>query len=64
MKRSSRVARWMLIIGASGVLPAAIMRCDKAALNLQRGLFYGMGESLSELALDQVDLSAWTQQDE
>ena len=53
MKRSSRFLRWLLIVGAAGVLPAFVMRCDKAALNFQRGLFEGLGENVGELILSQ-----------
>ena len=53
MKRSSRFLRWFLIVGAAGVLPAFIMRCDKAALNFQRGLFITLGEDVGELIISQ-----------
>ena len=43
---------WLLLAGMSGMLPAFILRCDKAALNLQRGFFQGLGDSLSDLLLD------------
>ena len=53
MKRSSRFLRWLLIVGAAGVLPAFVMRCDKAALNFQRGLFIGLGEDVGALIISQ-----------
>jgi hypothetical protein len=37
-----------VLIAVAGVLPAFIMRCDKAALNFQRGFFQGLGLSVSE----------------
>ncbi len=51
--RSSRVVRWLILASMCGFLPAFILQCDKAALNLQRGFFYGLGQDLSGLALDQ-----------
>lgn len=56
MNRPSRLFRWFLIIGASGALPAFVMRCDKAALNFQRGLFRGLGEDVGGFLIGQVDL--------
>ena len=52
MKRTNRIFRWMVILGMSGVLPAFVLRCDKAALQLQRGFFYGLGDAAAELVLD------------
>lgn len=52
MKRTGRFVRWMMIVGASGVLPAFIMRCDKAALNLQRSFFEELGEFAAGLVVD------------
>jgi len=42
MTRYIRRARWKLISGAL-ILPAFFLQCDKAALNLQRGFFQGLG---------------------
>ena len=53
MNRRGRIMRWLVIVGMSGILPGFVMRCDKAALNFQRGLFQGLGEETSELLLDQ-----------
>lgn len=53
MNRRSRVVRWLMIIGVSGIMPAVIMRCDKAALNFQRGLFIGLGEDVGSLLINQ-----------
>ncbi len=53
MKCTGRFVRWMMIVGASGVLPAAIMRCDKAALNLQRAFWEELGVQTAGLVLDQ-----------
>ena len=43
-----------MIVAASGVLPAFILQCDKAALNFQRGLLRGLGEDVGTLILDSV----------
>ncbi|MCP4248710.1 MAG: hypothetical protein GY778_16825 [bacterium] len=43
-----------MIVGASGVLPAFVMRCDKAALNFQKGLTQGLGFEASELIADRA----------
>ena len=48
-----RVVRWLMIVGASGLLPAFVMRCDKAALNFQRGLFEGLGGSVGDFIVSQ-----------
>ena len=45
--------RWLLMVAATGVLPAFVMRCDKAALNFQRGLFEGLGMNASDVLVDQ-----------
>jgi len=42
----------MMIVGASGVMPAFIMRCDKAALNFQRGLFFEFGMQTADWVFD------------
>lgn len=55
MKTSSRVARGVrrfVLIAVAGVLPAFIMRCDKAALNFQRGFFQGLGLNVSGALVD------------
>ncbi len=48
---------WIAVL-AAGMLPAFVMRCDKAALNLQRGFYEGLGENLSEILLEQGFLTA------
>ena len=53
MNRRGRIMRWLVIVGMSGILPGFIMRCDKAALNFQRGLFQGLGEEAGDLLLTQ-----------
>ena len=53
MKRSTRLVRWLMIVSAAGIMPAFILRCDKAALNFQRGLMQGLGEDVAELLLTQ-----------
>ena len=50
--RFSRSFRWMLLVAMSGFLPAFFLKCDKAALNLQRGFFQGLGDSISDLLID------------
>ena len=55
MKRSyrySRSFRWLLLVAMSGFMPAFLLKCDKAFLNLQRGFFEGLGESFSDLLID------------
>ncbi len=54
MCRSLRFRRWLVLVAACGVLPAFFLRCDKAALNFQRGLFQGLGEDVGSLLLDQA----------
>jgi len=53
MNRRGRIVRWLVIVGMSGILPAVVMRCDKAALNFQRAFFEGLGEQTSELLINQ-----------
>ena len=43
-----------MIVAASGILPAFVLRCDKAALNFQRGLLQGLGEDVGDLIIGQV----------
>ncbi len=50
--RFSRSYRWLLLVAMSGFLPAFILKCDKAFLNLQRGFFQGLGDSFSDLLID------------
>jgi hypothetical protein len=35
-----------------GLLPAWVLRCDRAALNFQRGFWQGMGHNVSDLVTD------------
>lgn len=48
----SRVVYRLVQLAACGLLPAFVMRCDKAALNFQRGFFEGLGLWLSRFAVD------------
>jgi len=48
LSRFERAVRWLMVVAAAGVVPAVVMRCDKAALNFQRGLYQGLGVNLSE----------------
>ncbi len=50
--RFSRSLRWLLLVAMSGFLPAFVLKCDKAALNLQRGFWQGLGDSFSDLLID------------
>ncbi len=50
--RFSRSFRWLLFVAMSGFLPAFLLKCDKAALNLQRGFWQGLGDSFSDLLVD------------
>ena len=50
--RIARVSRWLMIVVAAGVLPGFVMRCDKAALNIQRGFFEGLGLAFSEVIIE------------
>ena len=58
MKCTGRFVRWMMIVGASGVMPAFVMRCDKAALNLQRAFWEELGVNVAGLVVDQALLGA------
>lgn len=55
MRRPSRLARWFLVVSVVGCLPAFILRCDKAALNFQRGLLQGLGEDVGDILLGMID---------
>lgn len=50
--RFERAVRWVFVVAAAGVAPAFVMRCDKAALNVQRGFFRGLGLSVSDALVD------------
>ena len=52
MKCTGRFVRWMMIVGASGIMPAFILRCDKAALNFQRSFWQELGLQTANLVLD------------
>lgn len=52
LSRFERAVRWVFVVAAAGVAPAFVMRCDKAALNFQRGLYEGLGTSLSEALVE------------
>jgi hypothetical protein len=40
------------LLMAGAALPAFFLKCDKAALNFQRGFWQGLGDSLSDLLTD------------
>lgn len=54
----SRRTRWigrLFLICSAGILPGFVMRCDKAALNFQRGLFEGLGYDVASLVAGAVN---------
>jgi hypothetical protein len=54
MNRRKRIVRWLMVAGLPGFMPAFVMRCDKAALNFQRGLFEGLGMSVGDMVINQI----------
>jgi hypothetical protein len=51
--RRARVVRWLTLLAVAGILPSSFfLRCDKAALNFQRGFFQALGAQFSELVAD------------
>ena len=42
----------MALLALGAALPAFFLKCDKAALNLQRGFWQGLGDSISDLLAD------------
>jgi hypothetical protein len=56
MTRPNRLVRWVVIVASTGVLPGFILRCDKAALNFQRGLTQGLGEEVADWLMTQIPL--------
>ena len=52
MTRHHRFARWLMLVCSAALLPAFILRCDKAALNLQRGFFDGLGFNIAAQLVD------------
>ncbi|MFQ5462300.1 MAG: hypothetical protein ACE5E5_06695 [Phycisphaerae bacterium] len=53
MKRHPRIRKWLLVLTMGSMLPAFLLRCDKAALNFQRGLLQGLGEDVGDFILQQ-----------
>lgn len=53
MKRRARLFRWMMVV-STGIMPAFLLRCDKAALNFQREFFQGLGLYAAEAVFQQV----------
>ncbi|RME39463.1 MAG: hypothetical protein D6788_05375 [Planctomycetota bacterium] len=43
MHRPARFVRWLLVVCSAGLAPAFFLRCDKAAINFQRGFFWQLG---------------------
>ncbi len=56
MNRRASLLRWLMVVGVAGFLPAFFLRCDKAALNFERGLLQGLGEDVADLLLQQVPI--------
>ena len=50
--RVHRVVRWAMLVATAGVIPAFVMRCDKAALNFQEGLFEGLGLTVGQTLVE------------
>lgn len=46
MKPLRRRLTWLAL--AIGLLPAWMLQCDKAALNFQRGFWWGLGTNASD----------------
>ncbi len=57
MSRCQRMLRWLMVVSVAGVLPAFVLRCDKAALNFQRGLMQGLGEDVGDLIIEQAGVT-------
>jgi len=60
LSRFERAVRWVFIVAAAGVMPAFVMRCDKAALNFQRAFYTGLGAGLSQALIDSGFLDGTT----
>ena len=45
-------SKLIALVLASAMFPAFLLNCDKAALNLQRGFWLGLGDSVSDLLID------------
>ncbi|MBK9119837.1 MAG: hypothetical protein IPM18_09600 [Phycisphaerales bacterium] len=43
-----QLVKLMTLVSAGGVLGAWLLRCDRAALNFQRGFWWGLGDSISD----------------
>jgi hypothetical protein len=50
MRPLRRTLTWLAL--AVGLLPAYVLQCDKAALNFQRGFWYGLGLNASDSVAD------------
>lgn len=50
MRRLGRKFAWLVL--TIGLLPAWVLQCDKAALNFQRGFWYGLGWNASDSVAD------------
>ena len=46
--------KMLALVVATAIMPAFLLRCDRAALNLQRGFWQGVGMNLSALVVDAV----------
>ena len=63
MKRRMCLLKW-LAVACSATLPATVMRCDKAALNVQRGFYQGLGDELSEIVGEQFETIVPVEEDD
>jgi len=45
----------LVLVLASAICPAFFLQCDKAALNLQRGLWFGLGFNASAAVFSQLN---------
>lgn len=51
----SRRLGWVVLFAGSTLFSSYFLRCDRAALNFQRGLFQGLGENVSDQIAGAVD---------
>lgn len=44
--------KWLCLVCMCGLMPAFFLKCNRASLNFQRGLWYGLGFSISAALVD------------
>ena len=54
MFRFRRCTRWLVLVSSAAILPAFLLQCDKAALNLQRGFYTGLGNQFAAMVADAI----------